>query len=195
MTRTVAYALPAGLRRVLAEQASADVAAEERWILSLLQKDGPGVVAMLWRMLGHEQDVLDVYQGVICQLASRGPKGIGRNRGAYFYRAAMNTGVELIRKRKRDTARRNKLAEAMARCGGPVEPASALDHVRVVAEIRSAVLSLPNHLRDVVVLRDLAGLDYLSVSKVLGITAGTARVYRRQAIVRLGEMLSEEESR
>ncbi len=195
MTQSIAYALPAGLRSVLAEQASADVAADERWILSLLQKNGPGVVAMLWRMLGQEQDVLDVYQSVICQLTSRGPKHIGRNRGAYFYRTAMNAAIELIRKRKREAERLDRVAESRSRSVGTREPGSSLDHIRVVTEIRTAVLSLPNHLRDVVVLRDLAGLNYLTISHVLGITAGTARVYRRQAIIRLGEMLSEEESR
>ena len=54
MARTAAYQLPANLRVVLQELASADAVAGERWILALLQRHGPGVVNVLWRMLGRE---------------------------------------------------------------------------------------------------------------------------------------------
>jgi DNA-directed RNA polymerase specialized sigma24 family protein len=42
----------------------------------------------------------------------------------------------------------------------------------------------------VVVLRDLTGMNYRRVSAIMNISTGTARVYRRQAIIRLGAKLA-----
>lgn len=192
MAHAPSCSLPASLRGMLEELASADAAIGQRWILSLLQRHGPGVVALLWRMLGREQDVLDTYQNVVCKLTARGPKNVGRNRGAYFYRSAINAAIELIRKRKRERERLDSLAERQVNRRTPDEPGPNLEHLQLVEQVRAAIPALPDHLRDVVVLRDLAGFDYLRVSKTLKITQGTARVYRRQAIIRLADMMAKE---
>lgn len=193
MSRIAVASLPASLRGMLEELASADAAASQKWILTLLQRHGPDIVAVLWRMLGREQDVCDAYQSVVCQLAARTNKGIRGDRGAYFYRAAMNAAIELMRRRKRE---RDRLAMVARRAHRPESPdvSANLDHLGMVDRVRQAVMDLPPHLRDVVVLHDLAGHDYRSVSRILGITDGTARVYRRQAVIRLSVMLAKEES-
>lgn len=50
--------------------AAADsVAVSQRWVLAAMQKHGPSLVAMLWRILGNEQDVCDAYQDTFVQLA------------------------------------------------------------------------------------------------------------------------------
>ena len=192
VTRTAAYQLPANLRVVLQELASADGVAGERWVLALLQRHGPGVVKVLWRMLGREDDVLDVYQTVVCKLAGRGPGRIGQNRAAYFYRSAINSAISLIRQRQRDRQRLQRLARRRQEMLSGGCPAVNLEHLHLVEQLRAAILELPAHLRDVVVLRDLAGLTYSQAAKIMGITCGSARVYRRHAIVRLSDMLAEE---
>jgi len=123
---------------MLEELATADAAADQRWILALLQEHGPGVVCILWRMLGREQDVLDAYQNVVCQLVSRGPNGVGRNRGAYFYRSAINARIELIRRRRRD---RNALGRANAKALRMV--ARKLRESDAAAQLRRATARLP----------------------------------------------------
>jgi len=191
--RTAAYQLPANLRVVIQELASAEGVAGEQWVLVLLKRHGPGVVNLLWRMLGREDDVLDVYQTVVCKLADRGPKRIGRNRAAYFYRSAINTAISLIRQRQRDRQRLERLARRRQEMpSGSGNPAVNLEHLHLVEQLRSAILKLPEHLRDVVVLRDLAGLSYSQVAGIMKITCGSARVYRRHAIVRLADMLDQE---
>ena len=194
VARTAAYSLPANLRVVLQELASADAVAGERWMLALLQRHGPGVVNVLWRMLGREDDVLDVYQTVVCSLASRGPRRVGRNRAAYFYRSAINAAISLIRRRQRDRERLERLARRRQHTSSGGDPAVNLEHLHLVEQLRAAILELPGCLRDVIVLRDLAGLPYSQVSKIMGITCGSARVYRRQAVIRLSDMLAEEAS-
>jgi len=195
MARSAVCGLPASLRGMLEELASADAAADQRWILVLLQEHGPGVVAILWGMLGREQDVLDAYQNVACHLLSRGPNGVGRNRGAYFYRSAINAGIELIRRQQRDRNALGRLAERSVASGSVAEDGASLEPVRMIEQVRAAVVALPPYLRDVILLRDMAGFNYARVAKMLNITAATARVYRRQAIVRLAVKLSKEEAR
>ncbi len=50
---------------------------------------------------------------------------------------------------------------------------------------------LPDHLRNVVVLRDLSRISYEEIGRMLGIEPTTARVYRRHAVVKLAEILDE----
>ena len=47
--------------------------------------------------------------------------------------------------------------------------------------------------RSVVLMHDLAQIPYGEVAAVLGITAGTARVYRRKAIIQLAQWLQDNE--
>ncbi len=191
MARSMVCGLPAGLRGLLEELASAQAQVSQQWILSLLQQHGPAVINVLWRMLGREQDVLDAYQNVVCQLAARGPGRVGRNRGAYFYRSAINAGIELIRRRRREHDRWPAVVERRGSGPIPAEPGGDMERLHLVERLRSAVMSLPGQLRDVIVLRDLGGLDYRRVSKIMRISAGTARVYRRQAIIRLAARLDD----
>ena len=57
--------------------------------------------------------------------------------------------------------------------------------------MRIHIARLPEHLRDVVILHDLAELPYQQVAKILGIATATARVYRRRAIQILAVWLAD----
>lgn len=194
MAGTMTCSLPAGLRGVLNEVASADATNGQQWIVTMLRQHSPRVVNLLWRMLGREQDVLDAYQNVVCQFAARGPARVGRNRAAYFYRSAVNAGIEMIRHRRREHERLSKVAERYGRDATYTDMPENTERHHGIERMRSAVLGLPGQLRDVVVLRDLNGLDYRRVSTIMNISAGTARVYRRQAIVRLSARLAKQAS-
>ena len=58
----------------------------------------------------------------------------------------------------------------------PNDYAHELDTKLLQERLRSAVSRLPEYLREVVILRDLAELPYAGVGKILGISAATARV-------------------
>jgi RNA polymerase sigma factor (sigma-70 family) len=72
-------------------------------------------------------------------------------------------------------------------------PAGDLDSKYLQEILRSHIARLPEHLRNVVTLRDLAELSYTQVGRILGISAGTARVYRCKAVQLLAVWMSEEE--
>ncbi len=192
MPRANAIAVPLVLRTLAAELASADVADDQRWILLLMQKKGPDVMAMLWRMLGAESDVLDAYQTAVCGLSAKGHEVIRSNRAGYFYRTAMNAAIEILRSRKRNQEHLPAIAEVYRRRQGTASPEARLDHRETMQQLRQAICRLPRQLRSVIVLRDLGEMSYRQVAKTMGIEVTTARLYRRQAVVRLADLLQEE---
>lgn len=183
---------------------------EQDWVLALVQKQGRLVVSLLWRMLGSEHDALDAYQSTLCRMMTKGREAIGSNRAGYFYRAAMNAGIEMLRVQRRrqrhwatvlDVCGRRS-AERAASSNNPAGGCSAWTSSRSWApaqgsteeedellQLRAAITRLPPHLRDVIVLREMAGLPYRQVSAILNIGPATARLYRRQAVLRLAENL------
>ncbi len=166
------------------------VAESQRWILTAMRKHGQGLVAMLWRILGNEQDVCDVYQDTFLQLAhhegGRKPKYVK----AYIFRTANNIAISMLRRR---IIERRGLAAPVACVKAASSPATELDAKYLQEALRDCIAQLPEHLRDVVMLRDLGELSYPQISGILGISAGTARVYRCKAIQLLATWMNKEE--
>ena len=166
------------------------VAESQRWVLSAMQKHGQDLVTMLWRILGNEQDVCDAYQDTFLQLAhfegGRKPDHVK----AYVFRVANNVAISVLRRRM---AEKNRLAMPVTAVEAVSSPAGDLDSKYLQETLRSHIARLPEHLRNVVTLRDLAELSYTQVGRILGISAGTARVYRCKAVQLLAVWMSEEE--
>jgi RNA polymerase sigma factor (sigma-70 family) len=166
------------------------VAESQRWILTAMHKHGQELVTMLWRILGNEQDVCDVYQDTFLQLAhhegGRKPKYVK----AYVFRTANNIAISKLR---RTIVERKGLAAPVAGRKTVNSPATELDTKSLQEALRNCIAQLPEHLRNVVMLRDLGELSYPQLSRILGISAGTARVYRCKAIRLLSAWMNKEE--
>lgn len=163
---------------------------EHAWIVRLIRQEGPGLLRMLWRLLGCESDVMDAYQDCLCKLAGCKNRDRVRNAKAYAYRTASNIAIEMIRSR----ARRHAHWPAIVIERGNAAPVEARPDARdgkQFTRLREAIAELPAHLRNVITLRDLGRMPYAEVGKTLGIDPATARVYRRHAVVRLAELLGE----
>ena len=158
------------------------------WITHLIERDGAGILRMLWRFLGREQDVMDAYQDCFCKLAARGRRGDLRSARAYAYRTAANIAIEMIRVRKRRAAHWPVVAAERGNARADNNKGESEDQSE---HLRHAIARLPAHLRNVVLLRDLSRMPYNDVARMLGIEPATARVYRRHAVVKLAELLGE----
>jgi len=144
-------------------------------------------------MLGSDDEAQDVYHDCICHLAERtGPQTV-RNSAAYACQTAANLATERLRRRQRRSAHWDRIVTHARNRSDPFadDPARRAEESAPGdgPDLHGAVHSLPVHLRDVVVLRDLLQLPYSRVGRMLGIQPTTARVYRRQALIRLGAML------
>jgi len=158
------------------------------WLTRLIECEGPGIVRMLWRMLRREADVADAFQDTCCKLAALPDPSTLSHARAYAYRTAANTAIEMIRSRSRRALRFAHFAAQRVQH-------EADDEELTVAPVNSmhlqrAIVELPTHLRQVLILRDFSRMPYKEVGKLLGIDPATARVYRRHAVVRLAEILS-----
>jgi RNA polymerase sigma factor (sigma-70 family) len=162
----------------------------QRWILSTMQKYGQELVTMLWRILGNEQDVCDAYQDTFLQIAhiEGGQKPVHIK--AYVFRTANNIAVSMLRRR---IAERNRLPMSVT-VGKPISsPLKELDSKNLQETLRDCIAQLPEHLRNVVTLRDLAELSYAQIGRILGISSATARVYRCKAVQLLAVWMGKEE--
>lgn len=185
-----AISLPRDVSAILGSIDLSQVRSSHGWVLRVMRNDGPALVRLLWRMLGREQDVLDAYQDTFCRLIGMGDSQAAAPPRGYIFRTAMNIALDMRRRRK---VRIEHLeAAALVRTATlPDACASRPGNVSLVEELRMAIEELPQRLRDVIVLRDLAEMSYGDVARILGITGGTARVYRREAIVALAARLKE----
>ncbi len=156
-----------------------------------MDKHGPGMVTMLWRILGNEHDVCDAYQQAFLNLAHYQQAGKMRpkNVQAYVFRTAANTAISILRRKQRRHQYFDTMAETKP-LQQDVEPCDDLDAKLLQDKLRAAIAKLPDYLRNVVVLRDLAELSYEQISNILDISAATARVYRSKAITLLAAIMA-----
>ena len=165
------------------------VADSQRWVLSTMQKHGPALVTVLWRILGNEQDVCDAYQDTFLQLAHFEGGQKPDHVKAYIFRVASNIAISMLRRR---TAEKSRLAEPARPVEAVSSPAKELDSKYLQEALRRHIAQLPEHLRNVVTLRDLGEMSYAQVGRILGISSATARVYRCKAVQLLAVWMSEE---
>jgi RNA polymerase sigma-70 factor (ECF subfamily) len=161
----------------------------QRWVLSAMQKHGPELVTMLWRILGNEQDVCDAYQNTFLQLAHYQGRSKPEHIKAYIFRTASNSAISMLRRR---IAERERLHSAIVHRGSAIASPNEIDSEYLQEALRCCIARLPENLRNVITLRDLAELSYAQIGRMLGISATTARVYRCKAIQLLSMWMSKE---
>ena len=171
--------------------AAQGVAADQQWVLAAMQKHGPVLVQMLWRILGNEQDVCDAYQDTFVRLAQCGQGPRLRDVRAFVLRSAANTAISQLRRRRFQ----QKLTERLAADCAAESPEAGrdMDQQALRQRLRACIAHLPGKLREVVVLKDLAELPYGQVARALGLSAATTRVYRCRAVQLLATWMGRRE--
>jgi RNA polymerase sigma-70 factor (ECF subfamily) len=134
---------------------------------------------MLWRILGNEQDVCDAYQDTFLQLAHHDVRRKPQHVKAYLFRTAGNVAISMLRRR---AAERKRLSNVTVPQHNADSPLQEIDSKYMQENLRYCVAKLPEHLRNVIALRDLAEMSYSQVGRIMGISPATARVYRCKAV-------------
>jgi RNA polymerase sigma-70 factor (ECF subfamily) len=181
---------------------SKSVDESQQWVLSAMQRHGQELVTMLWRILGNEQDVCDAYQDTFLRLAHYEGRRKPEHIKAYVFRTASNIAISMLR--RKIVERRLPAAIANSKVGGGYfakeaqngnavnSPANELDSKYLQQTLRCYLAQLPEHLRNVIMLRDLAELSYARIGAILSISASTARVYRCKALQLLAVWMNKE---
>jgi len=157
-----------------------------------MRNHGPALVGLLWRILGNEQDVCDTYQDTFLRLAHYEGGRKPNNVKAFLFRTASNTAISALRRRTQHLKACNVLAFRLGGRSCP-SPVDEIDSKQLRQQLRNGITRLPENLRNVIVLRDLAELPYGQVANILGISVNTARVYRCRGIKWLSTWMARRE--
>jgi RNA polymerase sigma-70 factor (ECF subfamily) len=143
------------------------------------------------RLSGDPEGALDLSQEVFLRIHRHLPKFRGRSSlKTWIYRVTVNHCRSRLRRRRppiRPLAGEEERLAGLADPGrGPEERALADDAGRSLA---AALAELPVQYREAVVLRDLEGLEYEEIARVLGVRIGTVRSRIARGRGRLREVL------
>jgi RNA polymerase sigma-70 factor, ECF subfamily len=144
------------------------------------------VYRYLLRMSGSEAVAEDVVQEVFLALI-RGARGYNPSDGplgSYLFGMARNM---LLRRWRSEPATEEPDDSAAAPDGDPLE---GLTQAESVEQLRRALLSLPPHYRDVVVLCELEEMSYMRAAEMMGVPVGTVRSRLSRARAMLLERMS-----
>jgi len=156
-------------------------AGDESAFLTLYRRRQGGIYRFALRMSGSETVAEDVTQEVFMTLA-QGDGHYDSSRGslsAYLYGVARNQVLRRLEKDRflspiyeEDEGRESRAPESLISLNDPL---GDLTRKEMIASVRQAVLALPAHYREVVVLCDLQEMSYADASAALGCAVGTVR--------------------
>lgn len=169
---------------------------------SLIRPHQTTLYRMALSITGNPDDAEDVFQETVV----RAYRSIGNFRGdasfsTWLCRIVLNTGRNWVRSRSRASA--DRLAEHYTSSSkicsaGPEEDLISREQIRLMHQ---ALLRLPDHYRDTLILRYYENLPYERIAEILCVPIGTVRsrlAQGRKCLVELlnaGEALSTENRR
>lgn len=151
------------------------------------------IYSTLFGMLGNQQDAEDVAQETFL-IAYRKLDQFERRSSFYtwLHRIAFNAAIDLQRKKKRT---KNQVVNSemmdsvdvvdMQSCS----PESIVLVKETVNQVQLAMSRLDVERRNIIVLRDLQGMDYSEIASLLGIPVGTVRSRLHRARIELRDIM------
>lgn len=133
------------------------------------------------RSRGTPHDADDIVQAAFCRIMDLQDHELAavRDVGPWLARITRNTALNWLRSIRRDTARRQQVPSY-----SPPHTPSATD-----STVADAVGALPPRLREVIVLKHVAGLTFDQIELATGINRNTAAARYRAALLLLRESL------
>ena len=175
------------------------LAGDEQSFTALYRRRQAGIFRFALQMCGSESVAEDVVQEVFMALIREGQR-FDPSRGtlsSYLYGVARN---QVLRRLERDRPFAASLDEDEGRGGAADDPTDArpdplseLARAETVASVRQAVLALPAHYREVVVLCDLQEMSYAEAAGALNCAVGTVRSRLHRARTLLTGKLAEQQ--
>lgn len=147
----------------------------------LVEKYQGRVYAMVYGMVRNREDARDITQEAFVK-AYRNLASFRLESSFYtwLYRIAMNLSIDFVRRRKRretngfdEGIASRDVDGAIAEVHHEDGPARQLERKQLFARIMDAMEKLPEDQREVILLRELEGLQYKEIADVMGIPEGT----------------------
>ena len=151
------------------------------------------VFTMFSYLVDKRQDIADLTQEALIKMA----KNINSLKDPKYFKAWLNQIVtnvfyDYVKKNSKDKnfeSDNNKLLEIKDKIG--CEPGEKCLFAEMEKLIKSAILTLPDYLRIVIILREYEGLSYDDISKITNTTVGTVKSRISRARLKLQQELKE----
>jgi RNA polymerase sigma-70 factor, ECF subfamily len=158
---------------------------------ALVSRHYAGVIQVVYRMCGERQVAEDAAQEAFMRawlkLTTFQPEASFRN---WLYRIALNAALDVLRRGKPQVA--IDADDTILLADPALGPEAALIARERADRVQSAIRSLPEAARAVLVLREYSGLSYQEISEVLDIPTGTVMSRLNYAREKLRQILSGE---
>ena len=167
-------------RRIIAQVCAGDTNAFEALVVAYQKQ----VYNLALRTVGNEEDAADMTQEVFL----RAYRALGTFRGeskfsVWLYRLTTNVCIDFLRSRRRHPTVSLTASEESV---GPEQQLTRSEMRRAVAR---GLDNLPDDARKILILRELDGLSYAEIGKVLHLEAGTVKSRLFRARRRLCDFL------
>jgi RNA polymerase sigma factor (sigma-70 family) len=150
----------------------------------IVQRHGPMVLRTCLRRLGNTHDAEDAAQETFAVLARKAAEIKGSLSG-WLHAVAVHSANQIVRTRVRRSRREKELVHMNTRSGS--SPAVESDWKE---EIDCALVELPDHLREAVILRYLEGLKHEEAASRTGCAVSTTAWRSEQGLHRLRSILA-----
>jgi len=157
---------------------------DEKGFQMLVKKYQNRILNIVYSILGQDRESEDITQEVFIKVYKNlGSFKANSQFSTWLYRIAVNTTYDLLRKRKHFIIK-NNVPEALEIKAD--KPQDILIKREKEEQIRKALEKLPFKYRLAVILKDIDGLPYIEIAKVLGCSIGTveSRLYRGRQLLR-----------
>jgi RNA polymerase sigma-70 factor (ECF subfamily) len=140
---------------------------------TLYEEHSRFVFRVAYRITGSNVEAEDIVQGVFLRLLqSGGTADLKTNPKGYLYRAAVNMGLDLIRRRGRNVSG-DEIEEYEATAPGPEREYRSEE---IQAGFRRALSKLSSKAAEMFVLKHLEGYENHEIAEMLGTTRATVAV-------------------
>jgi RNA polymerase sigma-70 factor, ECF subfamily len=147
---------------------------------------GDRLAGTAYHVLGHREDAREAVQEAFLKCwKKRHETGAVRNLEAWIFSVVLNTARDL--RRRRTVRKADSLgAEATMGSASPgLDPAHITERREALDRVRTAIQALPDHEREVFLLRQNGDLTFEAMAEALGAPVGTVKTRMRSALKRL----------
>lgn len=159
----------------------------------LMSKYSGRIYALLYNMTSNKEDAEDLLQEVFLKAYKALPKF--KEKSSFYtwvYRIGVNTAINYVKKRKKKQGLSLDHLDlglerdpALVQMASQETPDRNLNLKELQKKLNSALQTLSENHRTVVVLHDIQGLPHHEIGKILGVSSGTVRsrlFYARQQL-------------
>lgn len=132
------------------------------------------------------EDAEDVTQEVFIKLWKNWQKVDHEKLGAWLMRVAHNSVIDHVRKQRPQQANLDHYADVEDQVGEESD-ATQLDQDHFKSQLQSAIKSLEDPFRSIVIMRDIQGMSYEEIQGSLDLSASQVKVYLHRARRKLRE--------